>query len=150
MQLTAADEIVAMENMDVLHANGFDVNVDEDAAPGRGERISLKAMPVSKETTFDMRGELDLSFNNHLTTDLEQLLHLLSDSARPAGQMVRCTKARSMFAMRACRRSVMIGKSLTKAQMVAVSLPPALADIKLLRNMGTIDQPWVSWKCTLS
>lgn len=35
--------------------------------------------------------------------------------------MVRCTKARAMFAMRACRRSVMIGKSLTKAQMVAVS-----------------------------
>lgn len=38
-----------------------------------------------------------------------------------------------MFAMRACRKSVMIGKSLTKGQMV-----------NLLRNMGTIDQPWVS------
>lgn len=53
--------------------------------------------------------------------DLEQLLNMLSDGARPAGQMVRCTKARSMFAMRACRRSVMIGKSLTKGQMVQVS-----------------------------
>lgn len=65
-----------------------------------------------------------VSYWNTLTadiTDLEQLLHLLSDSARPAGQMVRCTKARSMFAMRACRKSVMIGKSLTKAQMVTVS-----------------------------
>jgi DNA mismatch repair protein PMS2 len=58
MQLTAADEIVAMENLDVLHANGFDVDVDEDAAPGRGERVALKAMPVSKETTFDFKGEL--------------------------------------------------------------------------------------------
>lgn len=56
MELTAADEIVAMENMDVLHANGFDVDVDEDAAPGRGERIRLKAMPISKETTFDFKG----------------------------------------------------------------------------------------------
>jgi DNA mismatch repair protein PMS2 len=46
--------------------------------------------------------------------------------------MVRCTKARAMFAMRACRKSVMIGKTLTRSQMVA-----------LLRNMGTIDQPWV-------
>lgn len=64
--------------------------------------------------------------------DLEQLLHLLSDGSRPAGQMVRCTKARSMFAMRACRKSVMIGKTLTRNQMVT-----------LLRNMGTIDQPWV-------
>jgi len=65
-------------------------------------------------------------------TDLEQLLHLLSDGSRPAGQMVRCTKARAMFAMRACRKSVMIGKTLTRNQMAA-----------LLRNMGTIDQPWV-------
>ncbi|KAL1410623.1 ATP-binding mismatch repair protein [Vanrija albida] len=118
MQLTSADEIIAMENLDVLEANGFKVGVDEDAPPGRGERISLQAMPVSKDTVFDFK-------------DLEQLLHLLGDGARPQGQMVRCTKARSMFAMRACRRSVMIGKSLTKAQMVA-----------LLRNMGTIDQPW--------
>lgn len=54
------------------------------------------------------------------TPDLEQLLHMLSDSSRPQGQMVRCTKARAMFAMRACRKSVMIGKSLTKAQMITV------------------------------
>ncbi|ORX36000.1 hypothetical protein BD324DRAFT_642703 [Kockovaella imperatae] len=118
LQLTAGDEMVAIENMDVLKANGFEVLVDEDKAPGRGERISLSAMPVSRETTFDFK-------------DLEQLLHMLSDGARPAGQMVRCSKARSMFAMRACRRSVMIGKSLTKPQMT-----------QLLRNMGTIDQPW--------
>lgn len=80
-----------------------------------------------------------------LTTDLEQLLHMLSDSSRPEGQMVRCAKARAMFAMRACRKSVMIGKSLTKAQMVTVSSSLLVAaDIQLLRNMGTIDQPWVS------
>ncbi|WWD09461.1 hypothetical protein V865_007585 [Kwoniella europaea PYCC6329] len=118
LQLTASDEIVAMENLDILSKNGFDVKVDEDALPGKGERINLVAMPVSKETTFDFK-------------DLEQLLHMLSDSSRTHGQMVRCTKARSMFAMRACRKSVMIGKSLNKTQMV-----------NLLRNMGTIDQPW--------
>lgn len=63
--------------------------------------------------------------NSHravLTPDLEQLLHLLSDTSRPGGHMVRCTKARAMFAMRACRKSVMIGKALTKAQMVTVSI----------------------------
>jgi DNA mismatch repair ATPase MutL len=78
-------------------------------------------------------------FKSDEIKDLEQLLHLLSDGSRPAGQMVRCTKARAMFAMRACRKSVMIGKTLTRSQMVA-----------LLRNMGTIDQPWVrlleSWR----
>ncbi|WVR05930.1 hypothetical protein IAU60_002956 [Kwoniella sp. DSM 27419] len=118
LQLTSGDEIVAMENLDILHRNGFNVEVDEDALPGRGERISLLAMPVSKDTTFDFK-------------DLEQLLHLLGDGSRPQGQMVRCTKARAMFAMRACRKSVMIGKALNKSQMV-----------NLLRNMGTIDQPW--------
>ncbi|KAL7424703.1 ATP-binding mismatch repair protein [Cryptotrichosporon argae] len=118
LQLTAADELVALEHLDVLRANGFDVVVDDAAAPGRGARVSLAAMPVSKDTVFDFK-------------DLEQLLHLLSDGARPAGQMVRCAKARAMFASRACRKSVMIGKSLTRAQMA-----------QLLRNMGSIDQPW--------
>ena len=65
-----------------------------------------------------------------LTADLEQLLHLLSEGAGPSA---RCSKARAMFAMRACRKSVMIGKALNKPQMT-----------QLLRNMGTIDQPWVS------
>ena len=66
--------------------------------------------------------------------------------------MVRCTKARAMFAMRACRKSVMIGKSLTKPQMTQVSFgsvfirheKPCTLTFQLLRNMGTIEQPWVS------
>lgn len=115
VQLTAGDEITAIENLEVLRSNGFEVKVNDDALPGRGERVLLTAMPVSKETTFDIK-------------DLEQLLHLLSEGAGPSA---RCTKARAMFAMRACRKSVMIGKALNKPQMT-----------QLLRNMGTIDQPW--------
>ncbi|KAK4686266.1 DNA mismatch repair protein PMS2, partial [Tremellales sp. Uapishka_1] len=125
LQLTSGDEIVAMENIDVLKSNGFEVGIDEDKPPGRGERIKLLAMPVSKETTFDFKGNYrDLGITNatDVDTDLEQLLHLLSDGARPAGQMVRCHKARAMFAMRACRRSVMIGKALTKNQMTQVEM----------------------------
>ncbi|OXG12257.1 DNA mismatch repair protein PMS2 [Cryptococcus neoformans Tu401-1] len=118
LHLTAGDEIIAMENIDILNANGFDVHVDENKPAGKGERISLLSMPVSKETVFDFK-------------DLEQLLQLLSDDSRPSGQMVRPMKARAMFASRACRKSVMIGKTLTKGQMS-----------QLLRNMGTIDQPW--------
>lgn len=57
LQLTAGDELVAMENLDVLRSNGFNVEVDEDLPPGRGERIKLLAMPVSKETVFDFKGE---------------------------------------------------------------------------------------------
>lgn len=37
--------------------------------------------------------------------------------------MVRCSKARAMFAMRACRKSVMVGMPLTQQQMTSVSYP---------------------------
>ncbi|GLB43816.1 putative DNA mismatch repair protein [Lyophyllum shimeji] len=92
MELTASDELLALENMDVLRQNGFEVeeaDVDE----------------VSKSTVFDMK-------------DLEELVHLLRD--RPTGQMVRCSKARAMFAMRARRKSVMVGMPLNKQQMSLV------------------------------
>ncbi|KAI0764134.1 hypothetical protein BC629DRAFT_1583879 [Irpex lacteus] len=49
--------------------------------------------------------------------DLEELLHLLRDS--PRGQVVRCSKARSMFAMRACRKSIMVGMPLQHKQMTS-------------------------------
>ncbi|OSC98349.1 DNA mismatch repair protein MutL [Trametes coccinea BRFM310] len=114
LELTAADELIALENVDVLRQNGFEVEVFEDRPPG--QRVQLIAQPISKSTVFDMK-------------DLEELLHLLQD--RPAGQMVRCSKARAMFAMRACRKSIMIGKPLNLRQMALV-----------VQHMGTMDQPW--------
>lgn len=41
---------------------------------------------------------------------------------RPNGQIVRCVKARSMFAMRACRKSVMVGMPMNRHQMLSVSI----------------------------
>ncbi|KAH9852812.1 hypothetical protein C2E23DRAFT_729924 [Lenzites betulinus] len=114
LELTAADELVALENLDVLRQNGFELEVCEDRPPG--QRVRLDAQPISKSTVFD-------------TKDLEELLHLLQE--RPTGQMVRCSKARAMFAMRACRMSIMIGKPLSRRQMVSV-----------VQHMGTMDQPW--------
>jgi DNA mismatch repair protein PMS2 len=55
--LTAADEITVMENLDIFASNGFGLIVDEDAPYGQGEKIRLIAMPVSKETTFDEKGQ---------------------------------------------------------------------------------------------
>ncbi|KAI0920198.1 hypothetical protein AcV5_010002 [Taiwanofungus camphoratus] len=84
LELTAADELLATENIDVLRQNGFEIDLDGDVAPGEGHRLRLVAQPTSKSTVFDMK-------------DLEELLHLMQD--RPTGQMVRCSKARAMFAM---------------------------------------------------
>lgn len=53
--MTAADELVAVENIDVLKANGFEVEVDEEASPSQG-RVKLVAQPISGNTTFDMKG----------------------------------------------------------------------------------------------
>ena len=44
---------------------------------------------------------------------------------------VRCSKIRAMFAMRACRSSIMIGKPLTKKTMVGV-----------VRHLSELDKPW--------
>lgn len=103
-----------------------------------------------RQAPLSLRGTL-LTVDRHGPTDLEELLHLMKD--QPSGQMVRCSKARAMFAMRACRKSVMVGRPLTKPQMTKVrryrdgrpSLP--LADdgpLQVVRNMGLVDQPWVS------
>ncbi|KAK7436203.1 ATP-binding mismatch repair protein [Stygiomarasmius scandens] len=126
LELTASDELVAIENLDVLKKNGFELEVPEDpdvemlddetSGTQVHRRLKLVAQPVSKSTMFDMK-------------DLEELIHLLQD--RPTGQMVRCSKARAMFASRACRKSVMVGMPLTKGQMTTV-----------VQHMGTMDQPW--------
>ncbi|KAI5999253.1 MutL C terminal dimerization domain-containing protein [Pisolithus albus] len=124
LNLTAADELVALENLDVLKRNGFEVGPvevsagidcdEEESSPNA--RLHLIAQPVSKDTVFDMK-------------DLEELVHLMQD--RPKGTMVRCSKARAMFAMRACRRSVMIGRPLDRSRMTTI-----------IRHMASMDQPW--------
>jgi len=54
LELTAADEIVALENLAVLQQNGFEVELEVDQAAGR--RLRLLAQPVSKNTEFDVQG----------------------------------------------------------------------------------------------
>ena len=135
---SAADRLVAMENLDVLQRNGFEVAVSED---GRGttEELVLIAQPVSKSTVFDMMGTsishspflcpgVVPSLKSLLTCyvlywglkDLEELVSLLHDA--PPGRMVRCSKARAMFASRACRSSVMVGDTLSPVQLMSVRL----------------------------
>ncbi|GAA6019617.1 hypothetical protein JCM10207_006944 [Rhodosporidiobolus poonsookiae] len=114
LSLPSHDEITAMEHLDLLRLNGFDVLVDEDADVG--ERVKLIAQPVSKDTVFDVG-------------DFEELLDLIN--ARSGSEVVRPSKARRMFASRACRKSVMIGRALNVKQMTSI-----------VRHMGEMDQPW--------
>ncbi len=118
LELSASDELVAIEHQDTLLANGFEISVSESGLPGT--RVKLVAQPISKGTVFGVK-------------DLEELLYLLRDTSAgsEAAKGIRCSKARSMFASRACRKSVMIGTALKKHKMEGI-----------LRNMGTIEQPW--------
>ncbi|RDW79635.1 hypothetical protein BP6252_04273 [Coleophoma cylindrospora] len=116
LDLTAVEEEIVMENLKALESNGFVVSIDESGETPVGQRCQLVSLPLSRETTFSL-------------TDLNELIALLSE--HPAGFVPRPSKVRKMFAMRACRSSIMIGKTLNPKQMG-----------KVVRHMGEIDKPW--------
>jgi DNA mismatch repair protein PMS2 len=120
LDLTAVEEEIVIENQTALEKNGFVVDVDDSGDEPIGRRCRLLSLPLSKEVVFDVR-------------DLEELIVLLSEttSANTKTDVPRPSKVRKMFAMRACRSSIMIGKTLTQKQMERV-----------VRNMGAIDKPW--------
>ncbi|KAL4820252.1 hypothetical protein BDW67DRAFT_193010 [Aspergillus spinulosporus] len=123
LDLTAVEEEIVIENQIILEKNGFFVDVDDSGDKPIGQRCSLLSLPLSKEVVFDVR-------------DLEELIAILSETSTsnttdPGVDIPRPSKVRKMFAMRACRSSIMIGKTLTQRQMERV-----------VRDMGTIDKPW--------
>ena len=121
LELTAIEEEIIMENAEALEKNGFSVEVDDSGDEPVGRRCRLVSLPMSREAVFDTR-------------DLEELLALLADapsSSSSASLVVRPSKVRRMFAMRACRSSIMVGRGLNMKQMIGV-----------VRHMGEIDKPW--------
>jgi DNA mismatch repair protein PMS2 len=55
--LSAAEEILALENLEVLQQNGFDIEVNEDENRDPSvPRLVLVGRPISKSTVFDMKG----------------------------------------------------------------------------------------------
>ena len=124
LSLTAIEEEIILENADALLKNGFLISIDTSGDTPVGQRCKLLSLPMSREVTFSLE-------------DLEELIALLADYSAPPPSSIttatipRPSKTRKMFAMRACRSSVMIGKTLTGKQMEA-----------LVRRMGTIDKPW--------
>ena len=120
LQLTAIEEEIVLDNQEALLKNGFVVDIDTSGDLPVGQRCRLLSLPMSKEVTFS-------------PTDLEELITLLAESppTTTTSSIPRPSKVRRMFAMRACRSSIMIGKTLTMKQMEA-----------LVRKMGGVDKPW--------
>lgn len=120
LELTAVEEEIILANESSLTANGFVVEVDTSHEE---RRARLTSLPMSKEVTFT-------------PTDLEELLALVMDnppssSTSASPYVPRPSKVRKLLASRACRSSVMIGKTLQNAQME-----------NIVRHMGSMDKPW--------
>ena len=114
--LTAIEEEIILSHSADLTANGFIVSIDTSGTTPVGQRCKLLSLPMSREVTFT-------------PSDLEELLAIISDYV---GQEVpRPSKVRRLLASRACRGSVMVGKTLTLEQME-----------KVVRHMGSMEKPW--------
>ncbi|RAR13376.1 dna mismatch repair protein pms1 [Stemphylium lycopersici] len=123
LELTAVEEEIILANEPSLTANGFVVEMNTTDADEAGHRAKLTSLPMSKEVTFT-------------PTDLEELLALIMDnppssSTSTSPHIPRPSKVRKLLASRACRSSVMIGKTLQ---------PPRMKEI--VRHMGSMDKPW--------
>eukprot|EP00741_Cyanophora_paradoxa_P000117 tig00000057_g112.t1 len=115
VEMTAAEEVIVAEHRDAFVKNGFELEFDEEAPPGR--RVRLKARPQSKDVTFG-------------PDDVLEIVAALREGVEP-GAVPRPSRVRAMLASRACRSAIMIGDPLAVPEMTRV-----------VRNMGTMDQPW--------
>lgn len=117
LDMTAGEELVVLEHMDVFQANGFKFAVDEDAVPGR--RVRLAAIPFSKQRQFGVE-------------DVKELASMLAADPYMARRGdVRLPKIKYMLASRACRTAIMIGDPLKRDAMRRV-----------VHGMAVLDQPW--------
>lgn len=123
LELTAVEEELILANEHALTANGFIVETNTSDDLDSGRRAKLTSLPMSKEVTFT-------------PTDLEELLALIFDnpsssSTSTSPYIPRPSKVQKLLASRACRSSVMIGKTLKTARMR-----------EIVRHMGSMDKPW--------
>ena len=116
VELSVIDELLVMENIAIFEQNGFKIEINESEE--NGAKIKLISLPVSKRTLFDIN-------------DFNELVHLVKTNVGINKNTIKCSKIRSMFAMRACRSSIMIGKPLTKKTMH-----------KIVKHLSELHKPW--------
>jgi DNA mismatch repair protein PMS2 len=120
IDLTAGEQLVIREYMDVFNRNGFYFD-DETGDEGQVRGLRLSAIPFSKNVQF---GDEDVR-------ELASLVSACADAGSSVVSSIRLPKARLMFASRACRSAVMIGDSLSRDRMR-----------RIVQKMATLNQPW--------
>lgn len=116
LELNSVDKFTISSNLSIFEKNGFQFKFEINSET-EVEDVYLIALPYSKSTTFTI-------------SDLHELIHLLQNPITKHGS-IRPSKVRSMFAMRACRSSIMIGQSLSINKMT-----------RIVNNLSNLDKPW--------
>ncbi|PVI08751.1 DNA mismatch repair protein MutL [Periconia macrospinosa] len=150
LELTAVEEEIILNHEASLAANGFKVDIDTSGEKSVGHRAALTSLPMSKEVTFtpkDLEELLALILDNppplaSTSTTSAPTSPSSSPSSPDSHPLTKPTstlstytprpsKVRKLLASRACRSSVMIGKTLKTTQME-----------NIVRHMGSMDKPW--------
>jgi DNA mismatch repair protein PMS2 len=105
-----------MDNIEIFRKNGFHMKIDPDSLPGH--KLKLTAVPFSKKTQFTAE-------------DIRELADNLMTCGEKNKETIRPKKIQTMFASRACRKSIMVGRALERSE-----------QIRVVRNLATMDQPW--------
>lgn len=116
LELNVIDELIVNDNKRVFMQNGFQIR---DSSEG-DNKLFLVALPLSEKTQFTM-------------DDFYELIDLIkkAEASHRNVRTLKCSKVRTMFAMRACRMSTMIGKPLNTTAMK-----------KIVNNLSSLDKPW--------
>lgn len=116
LELNIIDKLVVTDNKKVFFQNGFKIKQDKE----KEETLYLTSLPLSEKTQFTL-------------DDFYELIGLIkqAESSYKDVTTVKCSKVRTLFAMRACRMSIMIGKPLNDKAMK-----------KVVNNLSSLNKPW--------
>lgn len=157
LELTPAEETCVMDHLDIFERNGFRFAIDLDKPPRHrlsltglphsGARDGRKAVQFGQEDVSALCGMLGVDETSHdgaagAGTDADgsgaygnnavrRYASSSSNGETADKLLVRLPKAIAMFASRACRGSIMIGKALSKVEMDRV-----------VKRLGDIKNPW--------
>ncbi|PRT56270.1 DNA mismatch repair protein pms1 [Wickerhamiella sorbophila] len=114
LELSPVEELTVINHLNIFENNGFSISIVPDAPLGK--QCQLTALPYSKNWVFGEK-------------DVHDLICKIQEN--PSDKSIKCSSLRAMIAMRACRSSIMIGKSLSFSTMARV-----------VSNLGTLNRPW--------
>lgn len=130
LELPASSESILIDNLNILEKLGYEVQICQNRKVGN--RIMITCVPMSSKSNklFDFK-------------DIDEVLFVLSESDLNAGSIqmssseqshltdLKSSSLRSLYASKACRKSIMIGDSLNMSEMKRV-----------ITHLNEIDKPW--------